>query len=119
MIRWAGMEILDATDELVDPNIPRPDVEFCRKRSREHVQPRISGSQLSQAAGGSAGASCSGDLFAAKQYAHCRRHRSTDRQEGRYRRGGKQLSELAKQPEPQGFPPVPEIVKEVAPRNGA
>jgi nicotinamidase-related amidase len=36
----------------------------------------------------------------------------------RYRRGGKQLSELAKQPEPQGFPPVPEIVKELAPRDG-
>jgi nicotinamidase-related amidase len=118
MIRWAGMEILDSTEELVDPghtallmwdfaqnivantfnreSLVRNAASLVNA-AREHRVPIIYSRQNNMRIVGDTGA-------------------PTVRM--RFRRGGKPLSELAKQPEPRGFPPVPEIAKEVAPREG-
>src|SRR5689334_8997523 len=101
MIRWAGMEILDATDELVDPkhtvllmwdfaqnvvsntfnreSLVRNSARLL-EAAREHRVPVIYSRQNNMRIVGDTGA-------------------PTVRM--RYRRGGKQLSELARQPEPQ------------------
>ena len=116
MIHWAGMDILDTLDELVDP---RHTVllmwDFAKsvvsnsfnydslirntgklvQAAREHNVPLIYSRQNNMRIMGDTGA-------------------PTIRM--RFKRSGKPLSDLAKQPEPRGFPPVPELVKEVAPQ---
>ena len=116
MIHWAGMDILDTLDELVDPrhtvllmwdfakNVVSNTFNYDSlirntgklvQAAREHNVPLIYSRQNNMRIMGDTGA-------------------PTIRM--RFKRSGKSLSDLAKQPEPRGFPAVPELVKEVAPK---
>ncbi|MGH7887199.1 MAG: cysteine hydrolase [Candidatus Binatia bacterium] len=116
MIRWAGMEILDTLDELVDPkhttllmwdfakNVVSNTFNYdsliqntgkLLQAARENHVPVIYSRQNNMRIMGDTGA-------------------PTIRM--RFKRSCKPLSDLANQAEPRGFPPLPELVKEVAPQ---
>jgi biuret amidohydrolase len=116
MIQWGGMEILDTLEELVNPNHTALLMwDFAKNivGGAFNYETLITNSQQLLAAARQHDVPI---LYARQNNMRIMGDTGAPTIRMRYKRSGKDLSELLTQAEPKGFPPIPEIDSAVAPQ---